>query len=63
MGSPRIFEVRVAFVIRCPQSSGFGITKSITEERSNRTGVDRRTDSPPPPPGAGAGVVGLRKES
>lgn len=66
MGKPRIFEVRVAFVIKCPQSSGLGMTKSMTEEKSNRTGVDRRTGSPPPPapakPGT-AGVVGLKGES
>lgn len=31
----------MAFVIKCPHSSGFGMTKSRIEEKSNKTGLAR----------------------
>ena len=37
MGKPRILDVRVAFMITCPHSSGLGITKSRMDEKSKRT--------------------------
>lgn len=33
--------MRVAFVIKCPHSSGLGMTKSRIEAKSNRTGLAR----------------------
>lgn len=36
-GNPRILEVLVALVMRLPHSSGFGMTNSRTEEKSNKT--------------------------
>lgn len=36
-GNPRIFEVRVALVMRCPHSSSLGMTKSKIDEKSNKT--------------------------